>query len=425
MKRFYIPALLLAVMPFMGCLKKDTNYAHGTLSPLASIEVLRSVYKGQDIQVSTDNLSGAYQIAGVVVSDNRGNNLPAGTFALQNYGRGKMRGIFISLGENAAVKYTAGDSLIVNVDGATLRNFQGALQLVNVNADKIQLIKQNIKPAMRSISMSELSKNFSSYEATLVQLDGGFQWRPAATDVYSGMKAITDGIDSTLFLRTLGTAVFAGEKIPASASFTGIPMYYNSKANVTDSTTSKTFALRTIADVSNQSGPLYNTFPEDFENPPAASKGSYAAADVTLKTGLWRLDQAILGDTKDRDRFNPAGKQCIRMQQNLTTSAYVMMKFDLPNGASKVTLSYGSYFTDASSSWTLESSIDQGTTWQRVGDTIRNAGPVAQKATFLMDLQQPVRFRINKLGLGATNGTNILNGRLSIDDIAVYEKLNH
>ena len=46
-------------------------------------------------------------------------------------------------------------------------------------------------------------------------------------------------------------------------------------------------------------------------------------------------------------------------------------------------------------------------------------------ATFLMDISGPVRFRINKLGLGASgtkdkDGNIVENGRLGIDDFAVY-----
>jgi hypothetical protein len=45
----------------------------------------------------------------------------------------------------------------------------------------------------------------------------------------------------------------------------------------------------------------------------------------------------------------------------------------------------------------------------------------AKLATFSMDIDGPVRFRIHKLGLGPSSGTTVKNGRLGIDDFAVYQ----
>jgi hypothetical protein len=139
---------------------------------------------------------------------------------------------------------------------------------------------------------------------------------------------------------------------------------------------------------------------------------------VTFGTGPWKLYQSILGNTSGRDRYT--GTQGIRLQQGLTDSATVEMKFDLPNGATKVTLLYGAYYTDAASSWKLEYSQDQGVTWKQTGPTITDAGNFQRTSTFLMNISGPVRFRINKLGLGPNTPANP-NGRLGLDDIAIYE----
>jgi hypothetical protein len=108
------------------------------------------------------------------------------------------------------------------------------------------------------------------------------------------------------------------------------------------------------------------------------------------------------------------------MQQQLDFDAYVQMNFDLPNGASKVTFSYGAYYTDASSTIKLEYSQDGGVTWQQTGEKVSDASAESKVAIFLMDIKGAVRFRINKLGLGPTNGTSVFNGRLSIEDFAVF-----
>lgn len=140
---------------------------------------------------------------------------------------------------------------------------------------------------------------------------------------------------------------------------------------------------------------------------------------LTFPSGPWKLFQSILGNTSGRDRYT--GAQGIRMQQGLSVPAVVEMKFDLPNGASKVTLIYGAYYTDAASSWQLEYSQDQGRTWRQTGPVVTDAGNWQRSITFLMTLTGPVRFRINKLGLGVSNPPAVLNGRLGLDDIAIYE----
>lgn len=166
---------LLCCMTLAGCLKKDIDYAHGTPSPVASIEVLRNIYRGNEIKLTTDHLMGAERITGVVISDTSGHNLPAGNFIIQDIGRGNLRGIAVSLGGNAPVNYSAGDSVAVNVIGATLLSNNGALQLSNVGADKVSLLRKQAKVTVKSISLSELATNFAIYEATLVKVNADFK----------------------------------------------------------------------------------------------------------------------------------------------------------------------------------------------------------------------------------------------------------
>jgi hypothetical protein len=167
---------------------------------------------------------------------------------------------------------------------------------------------------------------------------------------------------------------------------------------------------------------LYPNFPENFESPDTAAKGHYKKADVKLKSGDWNLDQAILGALTNHDRFNPSGKQSIRMQQNRNKPAYLEMNFDLPEGASQVTIAYASYYKDAPCVWKLEYSLDQGISWKQAGEDIKTESKELKTATFNLDLKDKVRFRVNKLGLGDGKADPaIKNGRLSIDDIAIYK----
>lgn len=414
---------ILLLLGMAACIKKNENPATGTPSPLTSIATLRNVYKGEDVTINTAMLAGAVSVRGVVISDHSGMNLPAGYVVLQNTARGSTAGMILSMDAAKAQSYVPGDSLEVNVEGLSLVNRNGALLLDNVTADRVVLIASGAKVKVTQVSVSALTAEFAKYESTLVEVTADVKPVPQPGDTYEGNKQLSDGKDSSLVLFTTSGASFAGDGVPASATFRGIAGYYNAAAHSRDAAL-KRITLRTKTDVTFASGPLYNGYPEDFESPDAAQKGSYnmTATDnnLALKTGNWKLYYAILGNTAGRDRFNPTGKQCIRMQQQLNFDAYVQMNFDLPNGASKVTFSYGAYYTDASSTFKLEYSQDGGTTWQQTGEKVSDASDVSKVAIFLMDIKGPVRFRVNKLGLGATNGVDVFNGRLSIEDFSVF-----
>ncbi|PSK95267.1 DUF5689 domain-containing protein [Taibaiella chishuiensis] len=413
----------LCICCLLSCLKENKNPATGTVSPLTSVTMLRSVYKGNDLTLAADMLAGAVSVRGVVISDHSGNNLPAGYVVIQNTARGITSGIILNMDAAAARGYVPGDSVEVRVEGLALGNRNGALVLDGVAATRVTRLSAGVAVKITQIPVSALVKDFAQYESTMVEVTADVKPVPQPGDTYSGDKALSDGSVNTLLLSTATGATFAGDGIPASATFKGIAGYYNASAHTAKGALTRLY-LRTKADVSYASGPLYNGFPEDFESPDAAMKGSYnmTAIDnnLDLKTGNWKLYYAILGNTAGRDRFNPAGKQCIRLQQQLDFDAYVQMNFDLPNGASKVTCSYGAYYTDASSTLKLEYSQDGGLTWQQAGEKVSDASATPKVAIFLMDLKGKVRFRINKLGLGPTNGVDVFNGRLSIEDFAVF-----
>ncbi len=169
-----------------------------------------------------------------------------------------------------------------------------------------------------------------------------------------------------------------------------------------------------------QKGRIYDKFPEDFEMPDTSAKAKYKKADVQLKTGSWTFDQAILAAVENRDRFN--GKQSVRIHQNKENSGYLQMNFDLPNGASKVTFMYGVYYKDSPSVIKLEYSTDKGKTWKQAGSDIADANAKQKTADFVMDIKEPVRFRINKLSIEtAKKESGVRDGRLSIDDFTVFQ----
>jgi hypothetical protein len=416
--------LLLSTLSLTGCLEDNPNYAAGVPSPIVSLEDLRRLYQGTDLVLQPEQLTGAHQVVGVVISDGSGGNVPGGNaIVIQNKRRGTVRGIIVPLGPTPTT-FAVGDSVVVDVTGATLSKSSGTLRVEGLSPSQVTTVSRNNAIRPRDINIETLLANFDAYEGTLVRITGGsITPLPVSGDTYAGEKVLADGAGNRVTLHTEPTAAFASRRVPASATFLGIPV---SSTTGSPPTFVGQLWLRSAADAVDPSGPIYPNFPESFEGVPQATKGSYvmntaAVPDNTVRfsSGPWKLYQAILGNTSGRDRYT--GTQGIRMQQGLTESGFVEMKFDVPNGATKVTLIYGAYYTDAASTWQLEYSQDQGTTWQTTGKPISDAGNWQHSITFLMNITGPVRFRINKLGLGPSTPPAVLNGRLGLDDIAIYE----
>jgi hypothetical protein len=419
MKNRYLAflAICLATLGLSSCVDENPNPAEGTPNPRASIYVLRESHHQNDVQLGTDALFGAHQVSGTVISDVSGKNWPDGLVAIQDTWRGKTRGIILNLGSSAA-SYTVGDSVVIDVRGSKLTHKDGMLQIVDLKTANINKVATGRPVNPKAVSVNEFNTNFERYESTLVIISGDADPLPTDDETYAGTKKIGDGSGETIALHTDANATFASRKLPASAGFIGVA---SRAANGTP-----VLRMRTQADAVNASGPIYAKFPESFEIPDFNDKKSYnmkfpdgsSNNERDLSTGNWTLYQSILEQTAGRDVV-VSGKQAVRFQQNLTESALLQMNFDLPKGATKVTVWYATYYTDRSSTWRLEYSQDQGQTWKQVGNNVSDATRTHKMATFMMDISGPVRFRINKLGLGASSST-VDNGRLGIDDFAVY-----
>jgi hypothetical protein len=424
---------LLAAVPvfFSSCLKEDLNEAAGTVAPVATIDVVRSIYKGQDLSISTGTLYGSHSTYGVVVSDHTEKNIGSGTFVIQNTTPSSnqvgdiTRGIVIDMGAGATIPVVTGDSVLINLVGATISRIKGNLTITGITGDKITKLKGNAVALVRPVTLGMLNAAFQEYESTLVSVHADVSGFTAGA-VFSGEKMLDDHTGATVVLNTRADANFANELLVANAKFTGIAAYLNKESNDT-SGAKKSISLRKIADTSSVSGVLYGGFPESFEVPDFTQKASYNMTatnnDVTLSTGSWKLLQGLLGNTLIRDKYNFPGKQCVRLQHNLSTSAYVQMNFDLLEGASKVTVFCGKYYTDPSSTFRLEYSVNSGTSWATVpgtGDVLDMPERGSKQVAFKVNVTGKVRFRINKLGLGTSTATKF-NGRLCIEDFAVYK----
>lgn len=145
---------------------------------------------------------------------------------------------------------------------------------------------------------------------------------------------------------------------------------------------------------------------EGFET---GSKTAYAAADVTLGTGVWNMDDALIG-TSTSDIKNGTASARVR------NSGKITMKFNLTNGASTITIKHAKYGSDASTTWQLWYSVNSGSTWAQTGSTITTSATTLQTASFTVNVAGTIRFEIRKTD-AATNRTNIDD--ISISDYSV------
>lgn len=146
---------------------------------------------------------------------------------------------------------------------------------------------------------------------------------------------------------------------------------------------------------------VYSNFPETFES---GSKTAYAVGNVTLPSGTWSMDDALIG-TLSTDLKN--GSKSVRMR----SSGKLTMLFDVTGGATQVTFKYGVFSGDGSSTFALFYSADHGSSWAQTGSNM-TATSTFSTATFNMNLTGSVRFEIRKLTGGSTT-------RINIDDFAI------
>jgi hypothetical protein len=142
---------------------------------------------------------------------------------------------------------------------------------------------------------------------------------------------------------------------------------------------------------------------ETFET---GTKASYAAANVTLGTGVWNLNDALIGNTTADVK---AGTQSARVRN----SGKLTMQFNRTTGAGTVTVQHAKYGTDGNGTWSLWYSTNSGTSYTQVGASVTTSTTTLATATFTVNIAGTVRLEIRKTDAG----TN----RINFDNIAVDE----
>jgi len=134
---------------------------------------------------------------------------------------------------------------------------------------------------------------------------------------------------------------------------------------------------------------------EDFES---GTKTAYADAKVTLPTGEWDFNDALIGnlatDVKD-------GNKSVRLRGGSIT-----MDFDI-SGVTLIRFKHAKYGADANSTWQLMMSVDGGSTFVQAGKDFNETSTTFVTDSFKVSNTSKVRFRFQKMG----------TTRINIDDI--------
>ncbi|MEP1307500.1 MAG: DUF1573 domain-containing protein [Balneola sp.] len=146
-----------------------------------------------------------------------------------------------------------------------------------------------------------------------------------------------------------------------------------------------------------------------FENFDSGEKSGYSGASVTLSTGNWFLDDALLGSLSN-DKFN--GSQSVRMDRRNDRMGNIFMQFDKPNGADEVSFMlahYGNNSEDAALQ--VQYSTDAGSNWVNIGDEIIAPAELTEY-TIAVEIEGNIRFKFIQ-----SSGTD----RMNIDDIRITD----
>lgn len=140
---------------------------------------------------------------------------------------------------------------------------------------------------------------------------------------------------------------------------------------------------------------VVTTLVEGFET---GTKTSYAAADVTLSSGIWNLNDALIGNSASDPKV---GTQSARVRN----SGKLTMKFDKTTGAGIVTIQHAKYGTDANGTWQLWYSTNGGTSYLQAGTNVTTTATTLATSSFTINVEGNVRIEIRKTDAG-TNRIN-------------------
>lgn len=159
------------------------------------------------------------KVRGVVVADNTCGNFGTGNLIIQD-GTG---GITLYFGTTNP-PFVVGDSIEVNVSCATVKNYQGLLEITGASSTAItKLGTSTPKPTV--LTVNDLNNNFDQYESMLIQINNA-QFTGGTT--FGSSPNITDGT-GTIKAFNFNSSCFGSTALPTGTNLTilGVSKQFN------------------------------------------------------------------------------------------------------------------------------------------------------------------------------------------------------
>jgi hypothetical protein len=175
----------------------------GGTGSLMTIAELRALFSG-----SNTNVPSGKQIRGAVISDRVNNNTTTQNMVIQD----GTAGIVVRFGGNHT--FNQGDSVVLNVGGLELSEFNGLLQINNVPLTNASSPGAAMPITPRTATIAQVIANREAWESTLVRITG-VTFPQGGT--FSGSKNVTDS-SGTMVMFTRSQANFSATNVPAGPS---------------------------------------------------------------------------------------------------------------------------------------------------------------------------------------------------------------
>ncbi len=145
-----------------------------------------------------------------------------------------------------------------------------------------------------------------------------------------------------------------------------------------------------------------------FENFEGGEKASYTGASVSLASGSWFIEDALLGNLSN-DKFN--GSQGVRMDRRNSRLGNIFMQFDKEGGADEVSFYLANYGSSNGNVLQVQYSTNGGSSWTNLGEPI-NAGATLSQVKLPVQVEGNIRFKfVHSVG----------TDRLNLDDVLITD----
>lgn len=434
MKKIFMYSLLFFVLVSLlmtAC--KEEIVLRESVRHFTSVAELRSKYQGESVTLTSGNSNSHLFVGGIVISNPGSGNTPEGKVIIQNSADGQLRGITLSI-EGLYNRYLEGDSIIADIEGATLERVDGMLQVSGLTTLEVGRISTGNE---RKVNLSTqdfgiLATGRDIYENTLIRLLDADVIDVTRNQVFGDEDVTLSDGTHTVLVKTRENAAVAGSLVPLSANFTGIVFY--------TATDEPYLSLRSSADVDNGQymGPeFYPNFPETFNEATSRKQAVVTNnGEDHLFSGIWHYAYGSSTNTATVRRIGNTGFAAwFAGSGQQRAEAKLEMWFDLEFGASEFSFYYAPATVNAAdqNAVTLvpEYSQDEGVTWQPVDPSEPNGFSTGQGSTDLygtvaapvfaeykrdnLGIEGKVRFRIRRPEIPAPAA----GGRWVIDDIFI------